>query len=135
MYLIDTNALIILMYGEVADGKLTKQGMEAMLSAEKLYVSIVSLWEIAIKVKLNKLQIRSTIEQIEENCLSQGVEILPLKAAHIDKTLELPLLTDHKDPFDRLILAASIAEGIPLISTDSRMRKREYGSLNVKVIW
>ena len=135
MYLIDTNALIILLYGEVADGKLTKQGMDTMLSAEKLYVSIVSLWEIAIKVKINKLQIRSTIAQIEKSCLSQGIEILPLKVSHIEKTLKLPLLSDHKDPFDRLILATSIVEGMPLISTDSRLRRHEYEELNARVIW
>ena len=135
MYLLDTNALIILLFGEVAGSSLSQRGLESMLSAEKLFLSIVSLWEMAIKIKINKLQIKSSIQAIEQNCRTQGIEIVPVKSAHADMTLELPLLDDHKDPFDRLILATSIVENIPLITTDNRMRRTEYLEFHANVIW
>ena len=49
---------------------------------------------------------------------------MPIKEAHINKTLELPLFDDHKDPFDRLILATALEEELTLISTDAKMRKK-----------
>ena len=132
MYLLDTNALIILMYGEVADGKLSEQSLDILRTSERLYVCAVSLWEIAIKVKIGKLAIKTRIESIEERCREKGIEIIPLKAAHMDRQLDLPLIPDHKDPFDRIIMSTALQEELTLISTDARMRNPEYG---VDVIW
>ena len=132
MYMLDTNAFIILLYGDVADGKLTDQVLNIMKTEDKLYLSVVSLWEMAIKMKLGKLQIDSTIAKIEKRCHENGIDIIPIKAAHMDKTMELPLMSDHKDPFDRLIMATALTEELVLISTDERIRRREYG---VDVIW
>lgn len=127
MYLLDTNAIIILLYGEVSDGKLSPESIEKMKTADKLYLSVASLWEMAIKIKLGKLQIKRTIEEIESACTANGIEVIPIKAMHMDKSMELPLIQDHKDPFDRLILSVALTEELTLISTDARMRKPEYG--------
>ena len=58
--------------------------------------------------------------------------ILPLKSSYLDRTIELPLMKDHGDPFDRVIMATALVENMKLISTDHKVRRREYG---VNVIW
>ena len=126
MYLLDTNALIILLYGEVADGKLTESSRNIMQSSDKLFISMASLWEMAIKIKLAKLEIKKTILEVEQSCIKNGVQIIPIRTKHINHTVKMPLLPDHRDPFDRLILATALSEDMTLISTDERMRKKEY---------
>lgn len=135
MYLLDTNALIILLHEALANGKLKEETKSIMLNEDKLFVSIVSLWEIAIKVKIGKLGYTGTIEELQEGCYKQGVEIVPIKADHLDKTLKLPWFDDHKDPFDRLIIAVGITEGMTVISTDNKIRRQEYLNEGLKVLW
>ena len=132
MYMLDTNAFIILLYGEVAEGKLSEEAINILKTADKLYLSVVSLWEIAIKIKLGKLAIKNSITEIEKRCFDSGIEIIPIKATHMEKTVSMPLLTDHRDPFDRLILATAITEEMILLSTDEKIRRKEYGA---QVIW
>ena len=83
---------------------------------EKL-ISIANVWEIAIKVSTGKLKITPNFEQgvflqIELNAF----EILPIATAHLAEVARLPF--HHRDPFDRLLIAQSKAENIPLISAD-----------------
>ena len=132
MYLLDTNALIILLFGEVADGKLGEESTKIMKTVDKLYLSVVSLWEMSIKIKLGKLDIKRSISDIEDICNKNGIEIIPVKASHMDMSMSFPLLQDHKDPFDRLIMAVAKSEKMVLISTDERVRRAEYA---VDVIW
>ena len=132
MYLLDTNALIILLFGEVADGKLGEESTKIMKTVDKLYLSVVSLWEMSIKIKLGKLDIKRSISDIEDICNKNGIEIIPIKASHMDMSMSFPLLQDHKDPFDRLIMAVAKSEKMVLISTDERVRRAEYA---VDVIW
>ena len=132
MYLLDTNALIILLFGEVADGKLGEESTKIMKTVDKLYLSVVSLWEMSIKIRLGKLDIKRSISDIEDICNKNGIEIIPIKASHMDMSMSFPLLQDHKDPFDRLIMAVAKSEKMVLISTDERVRRAEYA---VDVIW
>ena len=125
MYLLDTNALIILMYGEVTEARLSGDAMNKMLDSEELYLSIVSLWELAIKKKIGKLNINNSIHDIAVKCDEENIKIIPIKIEHMDKTLELPLNANHKDPFDRLILSTALSEEMVLISTDAKMQN--YG--------
>ena len=132
MYLLDTNALIILLFNKITTAKLSGPTMTIMKTTEKLHVSIVSLWEMAIKMRLGKLSLKYSIKEIEDRCLKENVEIIPIKALHIDKMNEMPYLADHKDPFDRMIMAVALLEEMVLISTDDKLRRPEYG---VNVIW
>ena len=118
MYLLDTNALIILLHDELADAGLRMETRQIMLTEDKLYLSWVSLWEMAIKMKLGKLAIEGTITEIVDACLEQGIEIIPVKVEHIDETLALPLLSEHKDPFDRLLIAQAKAENFSFLTHD-----------------
>ena len=122
MYLLDTNALIILMYGEVTDAKLSEEAMKVLAETDELYLSVVSLWEIAIKIKIGKINIKNSIQNIVSKCEEENIKILPIKVEYMDETLRLPFNENHKDPFDRMILSTAISEDLTLISTDSKMK-------------
>lgn len=121
MYLLDTNALIILMYGEVTDAKLSEEALKVLAETDELYLSVVSLWEIAIKIKIGKINIKNSIQNIVSKCEEENIKILPIKVEYMDETLRLPFNENHKDPFDRMILSTAISEDLTLISTDSKM--------------
>ena len=122
MYLLNTNALIILMFGDVTDARLSDEAMDILQNSDELCLCVVSLWEIAIKIKIGKLNIRNTIQDIAKKCDEEGITILPIKVSHMDKTMELPFDVNHKDPFDRLIVSTAISEDMVLISTDPKMK-------------
>ena len=132
MYLLDTNALIIFLRDDLATSSLTESSMQIMKHEHDLCVSIVSLWEMALKKKIGKLNLDVPLSVIEDECAEEGISIIPMASRYMDKMVELPLMPDHGDPFDRMIMATALAEGMTLISTDHKVRRKEYG---VNVIW
>ena len=77
MYLLDTNALLYFLYDS---GKLSKRASDIIYhNDEKISVSIVSMWEIAIKSSIGKLEIKSSISKIAETCENEQFDILPIK--------------------------------------------------------
>lgn len=81
------------------------------------YISMASIWEMAIKLNLGKLKLNRPfedflIERIDDN----GFEILAIKRSHSLQLVEMPL--HHRDPFDRLLIAQSLAETMPILSID-----------------
>lgn len=82
-----------------------------------LTVSIASFWEITIKASLGKLVIPGNIAGVMDKALSKGFEILPIEREHLMILATMDLI--HRDPFDRIIIAQSIAEDMPLVSSDS----------------
>lgn len=76
----------------------------------KCYVSIASLWEIAIKIRLGKLSIKFPFEKFATYLSDNEIELLPISLEHLLQLLNLDL--HHRDPFERLI----IAQAIPTIS-------------------
>lgn len=85
--------------------------------SNRSFLSIASLWEIAIKNGLGKLSLQTSFRELVENQVeSRGFSILPINAAHLIELEKLP--HHHRDPFDRLIIAQSISEGLSLISSD-----------------
>lgn len=80
------------------------------------YLSIVSLWEIGIKVKLGKLEILRPFDKIIDDLTKNGIHILPITFNHLVENMNLEL--HHRDPFDRLIISQSKVENMPLISKD-----------------
>jgi len=80
-------------------------------------ISVASLWEIAIKVSINKLEIGMSISDlVTREVFGNTFSILQIDSAHLDKLEKLTF--HHKDPFDRLIIAQSMAENISIISQD-----------------
>ena len=87
-------------------------------SEVKVLLSIGSLWEIAIKVKLGKLTLPSAFETfIPEQLALNDIELLPIQMDHLTIISKLPL--HHRDPFDRLIIAQATAADMSVISIDT----------------
>ncbi|NET00807.1 MAG: type II toxin-antitoxin system VapC family toxin [Sphaerospermopsis sp. SIO1G2] len=83
-----------------------------------IYLSIASLWEMSIKYNLGKLKFEGSYQEfVEVEIIHSCINLLDINVNHLYIHSHLPLY--HKDPFDRLIIAQSIAENIPLISADS----------------
>ncbi len=133
MYLLDTNALIILLFGKVTTAELSKETLDILEGSDEIYASEASLWEMAIKMKIGKLYINESVYNIAEKCRQEGVRFIPMTIGQIDKTLDLPLLPDHREPFDRLIIAVAKTNGLSLISTDEKMYDHQ-GDYGIKVI-
>jgi len=82
-----------------------------------ILLSPASYWEIAIKISIGKYQFPGPYELwMNDQLLTNIIEILPITIAHTATVIKLPF--HHKDPFDRLLIAQSIAENISIISTD-----------------
>jgi PIN domain nuclease of toxin-antitoxin system len=84
-----------------------------------LFLSAASLWEIAIKVSLGKLTLQSAYKQwMSQATADLGLAILPITIAYADIQTTLP--RHHGDPFDRLLIAQSQADSLPILSADSQ---------------
>ncbi|MBR3107426.1 MAG: type II toxin-antitoxin system VapC family toxin [Clostridia bacterium] len=113
MYLLDTNALICVLFTPDRMSSAAKQQAE---SSQPLYVSIASLWEIAIKQSIGKLAVDASITDIAQACATLEIKLLPIQPDHLEGIKTLPRI--HNDPFDRLIIAQAIAENLTIITMD-----------------
>jgi len=117
-YLLDTHYIIWLLLDV---SKINKAVLNTIQNAEnRIYYSDISLWEIAIKTKTGKLKIGRNLKTLPEAMKIQNIDILPLKQSHIFETLEIPLFENHRDPFDRLLIAQAKIENLTLISDDAK---------------
>lgn len=81
-----------------------------------IFLSIVSLWEMAIKMSIGKLAISQPLSRIIPNEMS----ILPLRLSHILKVRDLEF--HHKDPFDRMIISQAMTENMAVMSRDHHFK-------------
>jgi len=82
----------------------------------KCYLSVASLWEMSIKISLNKLTIEGHFDDIHDFMMANEVELLPIGFDHLSELKKLPFY--HRDPFDRLIIAQAITENIAVLTLD-----------------
>src|SRR6266567_4182605 len=78
-------------------------------------VSIVTGWEIIMKPKLGL-----SAADFEAAIREMGAALLPVKYRHLDELASLPIQQDHRDPFDRMLIAQALAEDVPVVSADTR---------------
>jgi len=97
--------------------RLPKTLMELANAAESVYFSRASMWEIAIKVSMGRLKL--DVNQFSDSIERQGFEWLEIKDAHLRAVATLPFVGDHRDPFDRLLVAQSITEPLLLLTSDA----------------
>ena len=97
------------------------------MEADEVYVSAVSIWEIAIKARLGKIDVGSLqmMNAIEES----GFKELAITARHAATIEALPL--HHRDPFDRLLVAQAISEPMRLMTADAMLTR--YSELVILV--
>jgi PIN domain nuclease of toxin-antitoxin system len=91
------------------------------VASNNIFVSVASMWEIAIKVRLGKLALKSPLQQLPDMIASYGYTILPVDHRHAVEDLVDP--PDTRDPFDRLLLAQCQIEGMRLVTTDRALQQ------------
>ncbi|MEM0938097.1 MAG: type II toxin-antitoxin system VapC family toxin [Pseudomonadota bacterium] len=91
--------------------------------AHQLCFSVASLWEVAIKRALDRPDFTAEPRSLRAGLLRNGYEELPITGRHCLAVAALPPL--HRDPFDRMLIAQSIAEGLTLVTADQRMADYE----------
>lgn len=115
-YLLDTHTFLWYVNN---DNKLSETSKNIIANQENsIFLSIASIWEIAIKVSLNKLKIPLPLTSFVHTQLNDNdISLLHISVEHTDKVTELPF--HHRDPFDRLIIAQFIVENMPIIGNDT----------------
>jgi PIN domain nuclease of toxin-antitoxin system len=97
--------------------------------ANTCVLSLASVWEMAIKVSLRKLEVPDPIERfVADQLAANGFQALGIDLRHVSQVAALPF--HHRDPFDRLLVAQALAERLAIVSTDPIFSR--YG---VKRIW
>jgi PIN domain nuclease of toxin-antitoxin system len=95
----------------------------------QLIVSVVSAWEMQIKMQLGKLRLRLPLDQlISHQQQVNDVQVLPVELTHVLALGALP--SHHKDPFDRLLIAQALDEGLTLVTADSA-----FASYPIQILW
>jgi PIN domain nuclease of toxin-antitoxin system len=126
--LLDTHALLWIVNG---DQVLSKPAIEAYLSADEVYWSIVSFWEISVKLSLKKRDFKMASDwtrTITTALANDGIRHLALKTEHCEILGTLPWY--HRDPFDRTLIAQAVHEQLTVISRDQLLVRYP-----ISVIW
>ncbi len=126
MILLDTCSLIWMLY---QDENLSQTATATIEESDEIFVSMASLWEIAIKQSIGKIGISDSVPDIVRTCEDEDISILPIKPSHIEKTKSLPKI--HRDPFDRLVISQAICERMSLVTSDLKIKQYP----EVTVIW
>jgi PIN domain nuclease of toxin-antitoxin system len=114
--LLDTHTLIWFLDN---DPQLPIKTRTLIETTPTVFVSIVSLWEIAIKANIGKLSLSFPFNTIEPTLNSQGITQLPISFNDLEIYLNLPL--HHRDPFDRILIAQAMNHNLTFISKDTQL--------------
>jgi len=125
-YLLDTHALIWFLNGDKSLSVKARKAIESDNASN--FVSIASLWEIAIKLSLGRLSIKVPFDKLGNELDKNNFQLLPI--TFNDTVILSSLAFHHRDPFDRLIISQSIANEFTLISKD-----KEFSSYKIKLLW
>jgi len=125
-YLLDTHAVLWLA-GDAAE--LSDAARQAIFDPDrKKYVSIASAWEVAIKCSLGKLEIDGGTAEFFRILDENSFILLPIEREHVKCVQALPFV--HRDPFDRLLIASAISEGLCLVTADKNIH-----AYDVPYVW
>ncbi len=125
--LLDTHAFI---WMDIQPAMLSPTATSLIQQSDvNLFLSIVSIWEMQIKIQLGKLHLNATLQEtITSQQTINDISILPITPAHIFTLESLPLI--HRDPFDRLLISQAKLENLVLISKDS-----VFKDYKIPLIW
>jgi PIN domain nuclease of toxin-antitoxin system len=117
-YLIDTHAFLWFVFD---DPRLSARAEAVLADAGSVVISAVTLWEIAVKLSIDKLRLGMPYpEFLDLSVTSREVEVLGVELPHLVEYADLPM--HHRDPFDRLLIAQSRAERLTVVTADPRFR-------------
>jgi PIN domain nuclease of toxin-antitoxin system len=122
--LLDTH---IFLWLTVDDKRLSRHARRMILDADKVWISSASIWEIAIKFRVGKIRVNPE-DAIREIAIC-GFEELPVRNVHAAQVAKLFL--HHHDPFDRLLIAQAITEGLHLLTADTHLAR--YSDLVIAI--
>ena len=125
-YLLDTHAFLWFLEGSNLLPKKVKN--EIIDHNNKCSLSVVSLWEIAIKLRIKKLTIKFPFERLEEYLAETDIAVLPLSFEHM--VLLKGMDVHHKDPFDHIIISQGIIEDLTIITKDAN-----FPNYTAKLFW
>lgn len=127
--LLDTCALIWFLRG---DPELSERAASLIEDPDTdVFVSVVSIWEIAIKASLGKLKAPIGLQDsLEDELIDAGFHILPVAYKHAAAVYSLPSV--HSDPFDRLLICQCQAEKLAAITNDPHWKDHRY---EIPVVW
>jgi PIN domain nuclease of toxin-antitoxin system len=125
--LLDTHAFL---WWVADDRRLSRKARAAIASRESAcFLSMASVWEMAIKVGLDRLELPSSVDRfVSEQMAANAFEPLPIDLGHAGDVARLPF--HHRDPFDRLLVAQALGEGLTIVSAEP-----VFGKYGVKRIW
>lgn len=126
-YLLDT---MVWLWSVGPTDKIGDAGLAILRNGEQdLYLSVASSWEIAIKTKLGKFDLPEPPPRyVPKRLVEQGIQSLSVTQSHSLKVFDLPL--HHADPFDRLIIAQALTEGMTILTSD-----RAFKKYPVELVW
>jgi PIN domain nuclease of toxin-antitoxin system len=126
-YLLDTNAFLQGIGNSTVSSSVAQ---EIMMSEESIvFLSVASIWEISVKVGIQKLKLPLPLgDFLKSNLRQLKITLLPIRFSYAVASGLLPL--HHKDPFDRLIIAQALSEHLPIVSSDANFDR--YG---IERIW
>jgi PIN domain nuclease of toxin-antitoxin system len=126
-YLLDTHAVFWWLF---FPGRLSIGVREAIsTSADQCFVSAISAYEMSCKHHRGRWpEVAMLVAAFEEICRSEGFTVLPLSASHAARAGAFPV--EHRDPFDRMIAAQALVEGLTVVSADGEME-----GLGVERVW
>jgi len=121
-YLLDAQALLWFING---DKRLPGKYRDIFAkSSNQIFISLVTIWEIGIKNAIGKLSIKGNLQEfVKKEIEGYNFYYMDIRLNHIIEATSLPM--HHRDPFDRLLIAQSRLENIPVISSDLSFDK--YG--------
>ena len=108
--LLDTQVMLWWLLDEPILGAESRQ----LLASRPCVVSVASVWEVAIKHRIGKLEVSPIV--FRDQSIAAGADLLPVLDSHVIETAQLPML--HQDPFDRLLIAQARVEGLMAVSSD-----------------
>jgi len=123
--LIDTH---VFLWG-IQDAAKVSIRVRELLPVADVWISVASLWEIIAKVQIGKLTLPTPVgDYLAEKLKMNGVSVLPLTLAHVRRLEGIPF--HHRDPFDRILIAQSLEENLPLVTSDVAFTK-----YSLRIIW
>lgn len=124
--ILDTHAFL---WWNADDSHLPERARQVIAGGDEIYLSAVCGWEIVIKAARGRLLLPEPADvYVRTRLENQRFRVLPIELSHVLQTYKLPHL--HNDPFDRLLVAQSQLERLPLITGDTEIAR--YG---VEIIW
>lgn len=97
-------------------------------SGNNCFISMASIWEMAIKISLGKLTVKNGFLNLLDDINNHGFDILPIEFMHTVALTSMSFL--HRDPFDRLLIAQSIVENFPIVTNEEIFER-----YNIKTLW